>query len=879
MQATKNLRSLLTSTYQKASHSPKFNPYIIPNPFLTPRQHFFTLHTKFSQKIPQNYPNSKQTPPNSKTFYKLTFYPFILAKNPKINSNSKKKLILGISSTLLLIFLLNTNNKRSQNEPTPYSKVLEHLKQFFIKNTTIHCSSSIKSTDESTADNIETTVPINPKEIQTTGSPKSIIIILVNIRKYLIKALFTLNSIRYSLSDVYRQYIREPIMIIVRFGHLIVLFIPILITYPVGFFGEPQLDRDNEKSGRLWWYRFLTNQMSHAGPTFVKLSQWAATRTDIFPQQFCVALSKLHSKNNEHSFSFTKKSLEDAYCHRNLDGVFEWIEKTPIGVGAIAQVYKAKFNEDYIDKILLDSKQFFIDEPTDKSGGSPTSTNNSNFERHLFVPTGSITAEIDVDFGNRTKSTVKIDRKPGFSNDSTWDEFEQETLSNSLKSNQIVAIKVLHPRVEKLINRDLKIMMFFAKLISYIPTFKWLSLPEEFLVFGELMKSQLDLRVEAANLIVFSKNFRSRASVEFPLPVLPLCSSKVLVETFSDAVPLSVFLKNGPNCFDSQLAKFGLDSFMRMIIWDNFIHSDLHPGNILVSFIPPEPLPKTLDTISKIFYNNKWFNWNLKNKKHLKENHLENTENEKMASNDGLVKLSESQVNNKVMELADNKEELFVFLNEISALGYKPKLVFLDCGLVTVLDKPKRRNFLDLFDAVCSFNGYEAGKQMIERSKTPKLVIDPEGFCTKINSIVDDIRESSLSLSQVSASSILGNTLKSVRHHHVRLDPNFVNIAVAILILEGIGRRLDQNLDLLRASLPILREYLKHETQMRIKLKTKDDGSKDYESEFTMEHQSDILKLWVYVEVRSYIDRISNWGMDESEYFGQFSPFISHIDM
>src|SRR5690606_518098 len=63
-----------------------------------------------------------------------------------------------------------------------------------------------------------------------------------------------------------------------------------------------------------------------------------------------------------------------------------------------------------------------------------------------------------------------------------------------------VAIKVLHPHVDRIVHRDLSIMAFFAALINMIPTMEWLSLPDEVRQFGEMMKLQLDLRIESTNL-------------------------------------------------------------------------------------------------------------------------------------------------------------------------------------------------------------------------------------------------------------------------------------------------------------------------------------------------------------------------------------------
>ncbi|KAK1083672.1 hypothetical protein LTR33_003113, partial [Friedmanniomyces endolithicus] len=81
------------------------------------------------------------------------------------------------------------------------------------------------------------------------------------------------------------KWIVEPIATGVRFLHLVVIFVPVLVTIPVIWFGEREADRDNERSGTLWWYGFLVSSMERAGAAFIKLGQWAASRTDIFPTE------------------------------------------------------------------------------------------------------------------------------------------------------------------------------------------------------------------------------------------------------------------------------------------------------------------------------------------------------------------------------------------------------------------------------------------------------------------------------------------------------------------------------------------------------------------------------------------------------------------
>ena len=81
------------------------------------------------------------------------------------------------------------------------------------------------------------------------------------------------------------------------------------------------------------------------------MGQWAATREDLFPSQFCRELGYLHAQNKPHSFSYTKKVVENALnlafgVPLSIHDVFLEFNSHPIGVGAIAQVYRAKFRHD-----------------------------------------------------------------------------------------------------------------------------------------------------------------------------------------------------------------------------------------------------------------------------------------------------------------------------------------------------------------------------------------------------------------------------------------------------------------------------------------------------------------------------------------------------
>ena len=118
-------------------------------------------------------------------------------------------------------------------------------------------------------------------------------------------------------------------------------------------------------------------------------------------------------------------------------------------------------------------------------------------------------------------------------------------------------------------------------------------------------------------------------------------------------------------------------------------------------------------------------------------------------------------------------------------------------GLITELNSVNRRNFIDLFKAIAEFDGFRVGELMIERSRTPETAIDPEIFELKTQRLVNNIKSRTFALGNVKVGDLLSQMLGMVRQHHVRMESDFITIVLSILLLEGIGRKLDPGMDLL----------------------------------------------------------------------------------
>ncbi|EPS40461.1 hypothetical protein H072_5706 [Dactylellina haptotyla CBS 200.50] len=458
---------------------------------------------------------------------------------------------------------------------------------------------------------------------------------------------------------------------------------------PAIWLGPRIRTKDDERAGTVWWYSFLVKSMEKAGPTFIKLGQWAASRTDIFPLQMCSIMSTLHSNVAAHPLSVTKKTIEEAFGGRAFNSIFLEFDESPLGVGAIAQVYRAKLSEGLLPPQPM--------QPANPDNPTRFSLKGSAQE---------LLNKVDV----FAKSAL-----PQIPND--W-----------------VAIKVLHPHAEKLVHRDLRIMKSFATLINIIPTLEWLSLPDEVEKFGEMMRLQLDLRIEASNLARFRENFKYRTGVTFPSPYTDYSTRHVLVEEFANA-------------------DIGLDAFLRMLLIDNFAHADLHPGNILVRFYRPVPAPLKirLPFLTQISF---WGN----------------------SDTDGDTGWKADRATSRLCLLKRDPEKWQEELSKLTSEGFKPQLIFIDTGLVTELSPLNRQNFLDLFTSVAEFDGYRAGELMVDRCRQPSSVIDRDVFCLRMQHLVLGVKNKTFTLGKIKIADVLSEVMSMIRSHHVRLEGDFINV-------------------------------------------------------------------------------------------------------
>ena len=160
---------------------------------------------------------------------------------------------------------------------------------------------------------------------------------------------------------------------------------------------------------------------------------------------------------------------------------------------------------------------------------------------------------------------------------------------------EVVAVKVRHPDVAEVISRDFTVLRVAAEIVGVLPGLAWMRLDESVRQFREPLFEQVDLSREASNLQLFNANFKSWRQVSFPRPFEHLVQPAVLVETFEEGCSIAQFLMTDDSPYVRRsIADLGCKALLKMMLADNFVHADLHPGNILVRIDPPSTVLERL---------------------------------------------------------------------------------------------------------------------------------------------------------------------------------------------------------------------------------------------------------------------------------------------
>nr|XP_045366932.1 uncharacterized aarF domain-containing protein kinase 2 isoform X3 [Camelus bactrianus] len=468
-----------------------------------------------------------------------------------------------------------------------------------------------------------------------------------------------------------------------RAGALLVKFFPLLLLYPLTYLAP---------SVSSLWLHLLLKATETSGPTYIKLGQWASTRRDLFSEAFCAQFSKLHVQVTPHAWTHTEDFLREAFGE-DWGRVLCFEKQEPVGSGCVAQVYKARANPAFLenDSIQRLAKASRL-QPSSEAGAVRELREHLGHLGKVWGPQGSL-------------------------------------------ADQSFLERLLFPKAD-LVGSNAVLSQASG------PTHG----PESDHLIPVAVK--IDLRYEARNLEHFQCNFLNVNSVKFPTPLRPFVTRDVLVETYEESVPVSSYQQAGiPIDVKRKIAQLGINMLLKMIFVDNFVHADLHPGNILVQ------------------------------------------------GADGLPNSQEAR-----LQQVDVCDALAV---AVTPARCPLRLVLLDAGIVAELREADLRNFRAVFMAVAMGQGQRVAELILHHARASECK-DVEGFKAEMARLVTQARKDTITLEKLQVSSLLSNVFKLLMTHKVKLESNFASIVFAIMVLEGLGRSLDPKLDILEAAKPFL---------------------------------------------------------------------------
>lgn len=153
-----------------------------------------------------------------------------------------------------------------------------------------------------------------------------------------------------------------------------------------------------------------------------------------------------------------------------------------------------------------------------------------------------------------------------------------------------VIIKLLRPGVQDLIERDIEVLKFIARLADrYWEHGKRLRPLEVVDEYEDTIIDELDLMREAANAAQLKRNFAGSDMLYVPEIYWDFCRPAVMVQERIFGIPINdmnALREAGANI--QLLAENGVEIFFTQVFRHNFFHADMHPGNIFVIATDPE---------------------------------------------------------------------------------------------------------------------------------------------------------------------------------------------------------------------------------------------------------------------------------------------------
>ncbi|PKV50625.1 ubiquinone biosynthesis protein [Aquimarina sp. MAR_2010_214] len=153
-----------------------------------------------------------------------------------------------------------------------------------------------------------------------------------------------------------------------------------------------------------------------------------------------------------------------------------------------------------------------------------------------------------------------------------------------LRNGKVVILKIQRPDIEETIEADIRIMKQLAKsLHKHSKQVKAFQPMRIVAAFEQSIREELQFTREINNIKRFTKNFEGNTEIYIPKVYEELSNNHIICMEFIDGIKVSeIETLTIQNINSREVAKTGVDLYLKQILEHGFFHADPHPGNILV---------------------------------------------------------------------------------------------------------------------------------------------------------------------------------------------------------------------------------------------------------------------------------------------------------
>lgn len=159
-----------------------------------------------------------------------------------------------------------------------------------------------------------------------------------------------------------------------------------------------------------------------------------------------------------------------------------------------------------------------------------------------------------------------------------------------LNSGEVVAVKVLKPGIKGIMLSDVAWMAIVARVFDWCfdteDRIRTRDLVEE---FREGILTEVDLQIEAANMMQIRRNFEGSSMLKVPKVFWDYVRPTMIVMEYIEGIAIDDMEALRASGADlERLAKNGVEIFFTQVLRDRLFHADMHPGNLFVDVTRPE---------------------------------------------------------------------------------------------------------------------------------------------------------------------------------------------------------------------------------------------------------------------------------------------------